>query len=192
MSHPALIEAVRKTSADAAAAVWTAARTEAARLRDEADRIVAQQRDACAERLRRTSDRARRAAALDADRRARGICTAAKVALAARLHAMAVAALPHLRDAAYPARFQALTRELPDHEWTRLTVNPADTALARRLFPRCEIAADDAITGGLVAEAAGLRVSNTFDTRLAAAWPHLIPAVMSDVLEHDRRAQPAA
>ena len=192
MSHPALIDAVRKTSAEAVNAVWIAARAETARLRKEADRVVAEQRDACAERLRKTSERARRAAALDADRRARVIRTAAKVALAGRLHGMAVAALPQLRDAAYPARFQGLARELPDREWTRLTVSPADVALARRLFPRCEIAADGAITGGLVAEADGLRVSNTFDTRLAAAWPQLHPAVMSDVLEHDRRAQPAA
>jgi vacuolar-type H+-ATPase subunit E/Vma4 len=192
VTHPALIDAIRKTSADAADAVWTAARAEAARLRDDADRVVAEQRDAYAARLRKTSERARRAAALDADRRARGIRSAAKVALAGRLRSLAVAALPQLRDDAYPARFQALARELPDREWTRLTVNPADAALARRLFPRCEIAADGAITGGLVAEADGLRVSNTFDTRLAAAWPQLIPAVMSDVLEHDRCAQPAA
>jgi vacuolar-type H+-ATPase subunit E/Vma4 len=81
---------------------------------------------------------------------------------------------------------------LPKRQWQRVTVNPADVALARRQFPECEIATDAGISGGVIAEDAALRVNNTFEQRLAASWPELLPGVMTDVLDARQRSQSAA
>jgi hypothetical protein len=81
---------------------------------------------------------------------------------------------------------------LPKREWQRVTVNPADMALARLQFPGCDVATDAAISGGVIAEDAALRVNNTFERRLAASWPELLPGVMTDVLDARQRSQSAA
>lgn len=192
MSHPALIDAVRKTAADAVAAVWSEARADAARQRDAVARSVDEQRAALGRQLQDVAARAQAAATRDAERQARRIRTAAKAALADRLRALAAAALPRLRDDDYAARFQALAGELPDREWARVTVNPDDVALARRFFPASEIATAASLGGGVIAEAGGLRVDNSFDARLSAAWPQIAPAVLHDVLQQGQCSQPAA
>jgi hypothetical protein len=71
-------------------------------------------------------------------------------------------------------------------------VSPADGPLAREMFPKAVIETDAAITGGLVAESDGLRVTNTLDRRLAAAWPDLQTTVWNDVVDHHSRPQSVA
>jgi vacuolar-type H+-ATPase subunit E/Vma4 len=192
MAHAALIEAVQQKTATAIAAIWADARAEAARRRDAADQSVRQQREQHGARLQLVTATARRAATAEAVRRSRIVRSNAKVAVAERAHAIALAALARLRDSGYADRFRALAAELPKREWQRVTVNPADVALARLHFSGCDIAIDAAISGGVIAEDAALRVNNTFEQRLAASWPELLPGVMTDVLDARQRSQPAA
>jgi vacuolar-type H+-ATPase subunit E/Vma4 len=192
MAHTALIETVTQKAAAAVAAIWADARTEAARGRDEADRSIERQRQEHACRLQAVAAAATQQATADAVRRSRLIRSAARVAVADRAHALAVDALARLRDTGYADRFRALAAELPRRDWQRVTVHPADVALARRQFPGCDVATDAAISGGLIAEDAMLRVTNTFERRLAARWPELLPGVMTDVLDAYQRSQPAA
>ena len=192
MAHSALIDVVRQQAASAVAAVWAEARAEAARCRAEADRSIEHQRDESAARLRAVTAAATQSANADAARRARTIRSEAKAAIAERVQRLAVAALATFRDASYPERFRALAAELPDRHWTRVVVNSADAPLARTRFGGGAVAVDDGLIGGVIAEDDCLRVNNTFERRLAAAWPELLPAVMTDVLDLHQRSQPAA
>ena len=192
MAHAALIETVQQKAACAVAAIWADARAEAARCHEEADRAVEQQRELLDRRLRAVTAAARHAATADAVCRARVIRNTARTSVADRAHTLAAAALATLRDSRYADRFRALVDELPKREWQRITVNPADIALARLHFPGREVAADAAISGGVIAEDAALRVNNTLEQRLAAGWPELLPGVMSDVLDAHHRSQSAA
>jgi hypothetical protein len=192
MAHAALIDAVQLRAAAAVAAIWADARAEAARCREAADRLIAQQREQHDSRLRAVTASARQAATAAAVGRSRVIRNHARTAVADRARAVAIASLPGLRDAAYPGWFGALAGELPVREWQRVTVNPADVALARLQFPGCEVAADAAISGGLIAEDAALRITNTFERRLDASWPELLPGVMTDVLNAHQRSPSAA
>lgn len=192
MAHTALIEAVQQKTAATVAAVWADARAEAARCRDDAGRSIAQQREHHSIRLHAVTAAAAQAANADAVRRSRRIRSEAKAATADRALAMAVAMLADLRDARYADRFHALANELPARDWARLVVNPADAPLAQARFPGSAVHCDAGISGGVIAEDAALRVNNTFERRLSAAWPELLPAVMNDVLTLNQRSQPAA
>lgn len=192
MADSALYEAVQQKAAAAIAAIWAEARAEADRCRADADRSIEQHRDQHAARLRAVTAAAARQAGIEAARRVLIIRSEARAALADRLRAAAAAALVPLRDTAYPERFAALADELPSRDWTRLAVHPADTVLAQSRFGGRDIRADAGISGGVIAEDDALRVDNTFERRLAAAWPELLPAVMKDVLQLHQRSQPAA
>jgi vacuolar-type H+-ATPase subunit E/Vma4 len=192
MAHAALREAVQQKAAAAVAAIWADARAEAARCRDAADRSIEHQREQYKTRLQTVTAAARQAATADAMSRSRLIRGIAKAAVADRAHALALGALARLRDTSYPDRFGALAGELPKREWRRVTVNPADVALARPHFPGSDFATDAAISGGMIAEDEGLRVNNTFERRLAASWPALLPGVMTDVLDARQRPHSAA
>lgn len=193
MPHPALIETVRRSTADAVAAVWAEARAEAARCRDNAQHTVDAKRAELDSRLRAISKDTLRDALTEAERRARGVRTLARAAFAERLWTLAQGALHQLRDAAYPRHFRALAAELPDRVWTRVAVSPADESLAREVFAGSAVVVTDAtITGGLIAQSDGLRVTNTLDRRLAAAWPDLQPTVWNDVIDQQTRPQPVA
>lgn len=192
MAHAALIEAVQQKTAATVAAVWADARVEAARCRDDAGRSIEQQREHHSMRLQAVTAAAAQAANADAVRRSRRIRSEAKAAAADCALATAVAMLADLRDAKYADCFHTLANELPTREWARVVVNPADAPLARARFPGSDIRSDAGITGGVIAEDDALRVNNTFERRLAAAWPELLPAVMSDVLALLQRSQSAA
>ena len=192
MAQTALLEAVRQKTATTVAAVWAGARAEAARCRDDARRSIEQQREHHSMRLQAVTAAAAQAANADAVRRSRRIRSEAKAAAADRALAMAVAMLADLRETQSADRFHALANELPARQWARVTVNPADAPLARARFPGSDVRSDAGITGGVIAEDDALRVNNTFERRLAAAWPELLPAVMNDVLALHQRSQSVA
>jgi vacuolar-type H+-ATPase subunit E/Vma4 len=192
VAHPALIEAVHRRTEETIAAVWAEARAEAERCGSEARRDVEGKRAALDLQLRAISTQTLRAALRAAERQARAIRAAARAALAERLLALARRLAGDLRNSGYPAHFRALAAELPARAWTRIIVNPADADMARELFTGCDIVSDAAITAGLVAEGDGLRATNTFNNRLAAAWPDLQPAVMSHVIHHHQSPRATA
>lgn len=192
MPHPALIDAVRRKTAETAAAVWSDAHAEADRCRDSAHHAVEERRAQRESQLREISAVATRIAVADAERQSRAIRAAARSAVAERLIVLSRLAVANLRDTTYAERFRSLVNELPRRQWLRVVVNPADAQVARAHFAGVEIATDATITGGFTAESPALRVTNTFEQRLATAWPDLQPAVVKDVIEQHQRARPVA
>jgi hypothetical protein len=97
----------------------------------------------------------------------------AAIALAERLHGLALAELPHLRAQNPERLFSALAAELPALAWQKVRVNPADDALARQHFPQAHVECDTQISGGMETEAEGgrIRVNNTLEARLETVWP---------------------
>ncbi|MGB5105018.1 MAG: V-type ATP synthase subunit E family protein, partial [Steroidobacteraceae bacterium] len=134
------------------------------------------------------------AAGAEAARRSREILAAATRTLADRLQVIARAALERLRQDAADGLFEALAAELPPRQWQLVRVNPADEQRARVLFPQAEIVGDAGISGGMTVEAEGgrIRVSNTLETRLDAAWPDVVPGLVAGILAENSDDRAAA
>jgi vacuolar-type H+-ATPase subunit E/Vma4 len=183
VSRAGLIEALRRNAAQEAAALWRDARAEADKLRLQADREIEEQRVALARQVASTAQRLERSAVTEAERQARDIRASAAAAVAERLYRLATAELPRLREEQGQSLFDTLAAELPSLGWQRARVNPADETPARRAFPQAHIECDAAISGGLEVEAQDgrIRVSNTLETRLAGAWPDLLPVLIAAV-----------
>ena len=183
MARTALIESLRSHASRDAQAVWDAARAEARRREDELDEALAQERrrldDALAAESRRIGSQAR----ADAAHRSREASAGVAVALGGRLLALARAELPELAAAPREALFDALARELPPCLWQCVRVSPADAELAAHRFPGAAIETDPAISGGLevACDEGRITVSNTLETRLAIAWPDLLPGLLADL-----------
>ena len=194
MSREALIDSLRAKAAEDAEAIWRDARADAEKCRREMAQSLERRRE---ERLQAAAAVARRLddeATAAAQHLAREMRTNAAIVLADRLQQVARTELPALRGEAPERLFAALANELPDREWQRVTVNRADRDLARQRFPRAEIVCDEAVTGGMEVEAeqGRIRVSNSLETRLATAWPDLLPALIQDVLAQSHGHPPAA
>lgn len=183
MARTALIESLRSHASRDARALWDAARAEARRRQDELDAALAQERcrldGALAEETRRIEAQTRAAAA----QRAREAGAGVAVALAERLLALAQAELPGLVVAPREALFEALARELPPCRWQSVRVSPADAELAAGRFPGAAVEADPAISGGMevACDEGRVAVSNSLETRLASAWPDLLPGLLADL-----------
>jgi len=183
MARPALIESLRSQAARDLEAIRAGARADAERYRAElAARLEA-------ERARLDQLTAAEVRRVDADgtaaaeRKARELRAVATVTLADRLLGLAGSELPQLRGTTPARLFEALARELPERDWQRVRVNPADVADAERRFPGASIEGAPAIAGGMELECddGRIRVSNTLDTRLAIAWPDLLPELIAQV-----------
>ena len=188
MARSALIESLRDQAARDAEAVRDAVRTEAEQLRSEleAEREHERQRlddDAAAEVRQFEAG-----AATEAAHAARESAARATVMLADRLLAIARGELPQLYSKERARIFQALADELPPYAWQRVRVNSADAPRARTRFPDAIVEEDPAICGGLdaAAEDGRVEISNTLETRLAVAWPELLPRLLEEIAGQDR------
>jgi vacuolar-type H+-ATPase subunit E/Vma4 len=189
VTEPALIEALRRQAADEVEAIWQRAHAEA----DDCRAGHARARSALADELSRA--RATLAADLerttiaDAERRARTIGAVARAELALRCREIATTLLPRFRDVGQNDLFVVLARDLPARPWSCVRVNPADEHVARHCFPQAAVKLEPSIAGGMEVDLGDGRisVSNTLETRLDAAWPELLPKLVSHVvgkLEH--------
>jgi hypothetical protein len=184
MGREALVESLRSRATEDVASLWSDARAQAEAYRLELAQALEQQRMREAEAAAALASKLQDDAIVEARHRAREIRAQTALALADRLHRLAVAELPNLRDASGPELFQRLAGELPRRDWQRVRVHPGDRAAACERFPAAEVMCDPAICGGLEVEAdAGrIRVSNTLETRLESAWPDLLPSLINDLL----------
>ena len=184
MGRAELIESLRSRATEDMDALRSDARARAEAYRLELAQALEQQRmretEAAAALARKLLDDA----TVEARQCAREIRAQTGLVLADRLYRLAVAELPNLRDASGPELFLALARELPQRDWQRIRVNPADREPARARFPAAEVVCDPGIRGGLdvEADAGRIRVSNTLETRLETAWPDLLPRLINDLL----------
>lgn len=182
MSRDGLIQTLQQGAAKETATLWADARAEADKLRLEAAREIDAEHLATAQQVAATAQRIEQAAIAAAEREARDIRMSARIALAERLHGLALAELPNLRAQNPERLFSALAAELPALAWQKVRVNPADDAFARRHFPQAQVECDPQISGGMEAEDGRIRVNNTLEARLETVWPELLSGLIAMIL----------
>jgi V/A-type H+/Na+-transporting ATPase subunit E len=180
MGQEELIEELRRIGKESAEAVRRETAAEIEQLRSETSARLDALRGVSAERRDAACAEETRALLAGAVSQARLIRVAAENTLAERLYEEARRSLHCLREKGYDSLFTNLAAELPLCRWERIRVNPADRERARKRFPDVEIAADDAVSGGLEATADGgrIRVDNTLEKRLERGWPELLPTLV--------------
>lgn len=181
MGREALIEALRAKADVDRAALWSDVRAQAEARRAELERAAAEARARGREALALLQRRLEEASLAELSRRRRALRTQAALRLAEHCRELALAELPRLRDGRL---FDRLAGELPALEWRRIEVNPADADAARARYPGAAVTENPAISGGLNAATADDRIclENSLETRLAAAWPDLVPALLARLL----------
>ena len=194
MSRAGLLQRLQQGAAEDTAGLWSDAKAEADKLRLEAHREIDAGRLATEKQSAATAQRIEQTAVAAAEHEAQDIRMSAAIALAARLHGLAVAELPHLRAQNPERLFSALAAELPARAWQRVRVNPADEALARQHFPQAQVVCDPQISGGIETEAedSRIRVSNTLEARLEALWPELLSGLITALFPEASSHQPPA
>jgi len=194
VSRAGLIRTLRRGAAEETAALWRDTRAEADKLRLEAAHEIDAERLAAAQQAAATAQRIEQAATAAAEREARDIRMSARIALAERLHGLAIAELPNLRAQNPEKLFRALAAELPALAWQKVRVNPADETLARQHFPQARVECDTQISGGMETEAEGgrIRVNNTLEARLESAWPELLSGLIATILRETSNDQSPA
>jgi len=183
VGRTALIDSLREKAAEDAEAAWTAVRDEADGLRAGFSAALDQERTrlsglAGAEARRRGEQQL-----AEARRQARALRMEAAVRLAAQLRQLAEEELPALGRQGGEQLFKQLAGELPPRSWENVRVHPADATLAQARFPDAGLTSDDSISGGLevTAEDGRVRLANTLEARLDAAWPDLLPELVAEV-----------
>lgn len=184
MTRPALIAALRAEADRDLAAVRDSARDEVEQLREKLAAAREAERTRLDEEIAAAVRRVEEQGAEEAGRKARESGARAALALAERLLELARAELPGLAGTRREALFEALARELPRRQWQGVRVNPADAALAARHFPDADVQTEPSISGGLEvhSEDGRIEVSNTLETRLANAWPDLLPTLLGQLV----------
>ena len=184
-THPELIDALRDRAQQKVESIWQEARASAEQIRTDSECRIEEQRSQAMQELAAEVKELRDTATAEAETAARGLRVATTTALVERLDRLARASLPRLRDEDYEIVFDALAGELPSRAWQRVRVNPADKGLAQSRFPDAEIVCDEAVLGGMDVEAEDgrIRIGNTLETRLARAWPVILPGLVNSILE---------
>lgn len=188
MARATLIESLRSEAARDLAAVRAAARADAERHRADLAAALEQERIRLEQAVAVETRRVEADGAATAQQRTREVRARAAVTLAERLLRLARTELPHMRGGTPQRVFEALARELPPRRWERVRVNPADVAVAARSFPDAAIDVDPAISGGMEVECENgrIRISNTLETRLAIAWPDVLPGLIAELAAGSR------
>lgn len=183
MGREALLQSLRAKAEEDRAALWRDARAAADALRVELARRADEERQVRAAALAALRRALEDEAEVAASRRSREREAAVAVALGERCRQLAVEELGRVRAERGDETFLLLAAELPGLDWQRVAVNPADEALAKSRFPRASVTCDPSIHGGLNVTARDdrIHVSNTLDTRLATAWPDLLPRLLADL-----------
>jgi len=81
--------------------------------------------------------------------------------------------------------FERHKEELNTGNWETLYVNDSDTKLAEKYFPHSEVAVNEKITGGFIAENKDgtFLIDNTIKSRFEKMWPEILPEIMGKVYE---------
>ncbi len=183
MGYAELIEALRREGEEKVSGIRSDAEAEADRLQGDVAAAIGRLKAEYAERRALLEAARAREILADAGRRGASVRLVAEIALADRLFRLACSSLHLLRVEGYDGLFAGLARELPPGRWRRVTVNPADVALAASHFPDAEIVPDPAVVGGMEVseEGGGISVVNTLEKRMERAWPELLPELLRDI-----------
>lgn len=183
MGYRELINSLHKEADRKTKSIWDAVKTEAEKIRTEADEKTSRMKSLFskrqAEEVRKQEDLILR----DVEKKARTLRLSAENELSARLLQTAVSCLPELRNERYKNIFASLTKELPSVKPERIGVNQEDAGIAREYFPDADIDARGSISGGLEIELNDGKtcITNTFEKRLERSWEDILPLLIRDI-----------
>ncbi|HXX56712.1 MAG TPA: V-type ATP synthase subunit E [Thermodesulfovibrionales bacterium] len=182
MGYQELIDSLHKEGEEKARSILNEAEVEAANIRQDASKKTGEMEQHYTRDLAAAVKEETEAILSEAGKKARMVLLAAEKELSDRLYKIAMKSLPLLREKRYPDLFVALYKELPQHQWRAVRVHPEDKGLAETCLPDAEVISDNSISGGLDVMTADerIRVTNTFDKRLACLWIEMLPGLMRD------------
>lgn len=178
-----LINTLKKNEQQQIDDIWQAAKNEAENLRTQIAEAIAAITKNHADQLASACQKSMRAIFSETEVKTREKKLFAYQALDQALRNAALKQLTALRKQNYEKIFATLVRELPERQWEKIIVNPADLELAANFFSVNSIQQDPAVSGGLVALTANNRiiVDNTFEKRLERKWLHILPQLIAEI-----------
>jgi vacuolar-type H+-ATPase subunit E/Vma4 len=178
-----LINTLKKNEQKQIGDIWQAAESEAGTIRTQVAEAIADITKIHAEQLESACQKSMRAIFSETEIKTREKKLFAYQALDQALRNAAVKQLAALREQNYEKVFANLVSELPEREWGKIVVNPADLELSAKFFNENSIKADPAVSGGLVALTADgkIIVDNTFEKRLERKWLHILPQLIAEL-----------
>lgn len=178
-----LINTLKKNEQQQIDDIWQAAKNEAENLRTQIAEAIAAITKNHADQLASACQKSMRAIFSETEVKTREKKLFAYQALDQALRNAALKQLTALRKQNYEKIFATLVRELPERQWEKIIVNPADVELAANFFNVNSIQQDPAVSGGLVALTANNRiiVDNTFEKRLERKWLHILPQLIAEI-----------
>jgi V/A-type H+-transporting ATPase subunit E len=176
-----LLNSLKKNEQKQIDDIWKTAESEAETLRTQVDEAIGEITKFHAEQLASACQKSRREIFSETETKTREKKLFAYQALDVALRKAASLQLPQLRQQNYEKVFADLVAELPERQWEKIVVNPADQELAGNYFTAEIIQPDPAIRGGLLAVTANNRiiVDNTFEKRLERKWPLILPGIIA-------------
>jgi len=178
-----LINTLKKNEQQQIDDIWQAAKNEAESIRTQVAEAIAAITKNHADQLASACQKSMRAIFSETEVKTREKKLFAYQALDQALRNAALKQLTALRKHNYEKIFATLVRELPERQWEKIIVNPADVELAAKFFNANRIRQDPAVSGGLVALTANDRiiVDNTFEKRLERKWLHILPQLIAEI-----------
>ena len=178
-----LINTLKKNEQQQIDDIWQAVKNEAENLRTQIAEAIAAITKNHADQLASACQKSMRAIFSETEVKTREKKLFAYQALDQALRNAALKQLTALRKQNYEKIFATLVRELPERQWEKIIVNPADLELAANFFSVNSIQQDPAVSGGLVALTANNRiiVDNTFEKRLERKWLHILPQLIAEI-----------
>jgi len=163
--------------------IWQQAMAEADSVRKEVAEAIVKITEEYADQLESACQKSTRNIFAEAETEARKRKLFSYQYLDEVLRTTAMKQLPKLRVINYESVFAQLVKELPDCEWEKILVNPADMNLAAKLFNKNIVQPDKTIKAGLIAVNADgkIIVDNTFEKRLERKWSHIIPELINKI-----------
>jgi vacuolar-type H+-ATPase subunit E/Vma4 len=178
-----LINTLKKNEQQQIDDIWQAAKNEAESIRTQVAEAIAAITKNHADQLASACQKSMRAIFSETEVKTREKKLFAYQALDQALRNAALKQLTALRKQNYEKIFATLVGELPERQWEKIIVNPADVELAAKFFNVNSIQQDPAVSGGLVALTANDRiiVDNTFEKRLERKWLHILPQLIAEI-----------
>ncbi|MBU4119839.1 MAG: V-type proton ATPase subunit E [Proteobacteria bacterium] len=185
-----LFEHLRGVGEEKVKTIWQQSEAEVHDYQQEKEAALAEDRKRCQLQGQQTLVEFGRSLMVAAEEKAWLRQSEAETQLADRLYELAQRELPWLREQCGSRLLETCAKDLPRAEWKKLRVHESEVNLARTLFPGAEIAGDNSISGGFVAESADDRIMviNTLEKRLERSWPRILPELLRTLRKEKENA----
>lgn len=183
MGQNELEAALRREGDEKIHEIWQQVENQAEVLRNETSAVIDRQQQTEKARLAAEVATVLQSARTDARQKVQRQRLLAENRLVERLKLLAGPILETLAIQGGQELFMSLADEIPDHNWTRVLVNPRDFELATSRFPTAEIVPTEEIRGGLKVENQEGRIVivNSLEKRLEHLWADLLPQIFREL-----------